>query len=66
MVYKADPITSQGLVISIPEIVLIIWVATFAVELFRKVYFTILIDDIILYLYIYINFKVFSQRAKDV
>ena len=35
---QADPNTSLGLAISIPEIVLIIWVVTFALDEFRQVY----------------------------
>ena len=37
MVNEGDPATTLGLAISIPEIILIVWVATFAAELFRKV-----------------------------
>lgn len=44
--YKADFDTSEGLAIAIPEVILIIWVTTFALELFRKVL-------ILLYTYIF-------------
>jgi hypothetical protein len=42
-VNNGDPTTSLGLAISIPEIVLIIWVATFAVDLFVKVHFFVFV-----------------------
>jgi hypothetical protein len=35
-VYKAFPESSLGLVISIPEVVLIVWVVTFALDEIRK------------------------------
>lgn len=69
MVNEGDPLTTLGLAISIPEIILIVWIASFAADLIRKVrrnYFLFFLkkEDKVLILNILFFLKYFNNDQK--